>query len=299
MRNNRISRLADAVLHALFTLFALSCVYPVLLVAAVSVSDAKSVAQHGFRLIPEHFTLGAYRLLFTDSGTVFRAYGVTLTVVAAGTLLGVLMMAMYAYPLSRRDFPYRGIFSFIIFFTMLFTGGVVSFYLTYIRVLHLQDSLLALILPLLINPFNLIVMRSFFQSSIHPALIEAAKIDGSGEMHLFLRIILPLSLPLLATMGLLTGLVYWNDWFNSLLFINKPHLYSLQFMMMKAMLTLQYIKQQMNLGNTETARSIMQTVPEEGIRMAMVIIAIGPIVAAYPFVQRYFVQGMTLGSVKG
>lgn len=226
-----------------------------------------------------------------------NAYKVSIGITVVGTLLSVLLMALYAYPLSRKDYPYRNVFTFFLFFTMLFNGGIVSRYMIYTQTLHLKDSYLALILPLLIVPFNVIIMRTFFQSTIHPALIESARIDGAGELRIFLRIVLPLSLPVLATMALFSTINYWNDWFNALLFINKEHMYPIQFLMLRVLKDVQYIRE--NLTIAAQNPELLKNLPNESLQMALAFIAMGPILIVYPFFQKYFVKGLTVGAVKG
>jgi putative aldouronate transport system permease protein len=235
--------------------------------------------------------------LFIDYTTILRAYGVSIGITVVGTALGVLLMALYAYPLSRRDYPYRNLFMFVLFFTMLFNGGVVSKYMVFMNVLGLKDSYSALILPLLIVPFNVIIMRTFFQTTIHSALIESAKIDGAGELRIFVRLILPLSLPVMATMALFSTISYWNDWFNALLFIRSENKYPLQYLMMRELRDVQYMRDQIMMlaQNPDAIRKL----PGESMQMAMSVVGMGPILLVYPFFQKYFVKGLTVGAVKG
>jgi putative aldouronate transport system permease protein len=284
--------------HAFFALYTALCIVPILLVVSVSLSDEKTVLTNGYQFIPEKFSTFAYEFLFQDSGQIMLAYGVTILVTVTGTLLGVTMMALYAYPLSRNDLPLRGPLAFYVFFTMLFNGGLVSFYLVYVQLLGLKDSLWALIIPLLASPFFILIMRTFFKN-IPSELIEAAKIDGAGEFRIAGLIVFPLSIPVLATISLFTVLNYWNDWFLSLLYISTDDKVSLQYLMYKTMLNIQYLT-----SNSQAAQGIAQggsvvELPSETIRMAMCIVGIGPIVFAYPFFQKYFVKGLLVGAVKG
>lgn len=296
-RENRISPLAETILNVVFILLSLACVLPVILVIIVSVTHNDSLVNEGYSFFPTKWSLIAYKTVFKDFATMANAYKVSIGITVVGTLLSVLLMALYAYPLSRKDYPYRTVFTFFLFFTMLFNGGLVSRYMIYTQTLHLKDSYMALILPLLIVPFNVIIMRTFFQSTIHPALIESARIDGAGELRIFLRIVLPLSLPVLATMALFSTINYWNDWFNALLFINKEHMYPIQFLMMRVLKDVQYIRENMTIAaqNPELLRNL----PNESLQMALAFIGMGPILLVYPFFQKYFVKGLTVGAVKG
>nr|WP_204343552.1 carbohydrate ABC transporter permease [Paenibacillus elgii] len=275
------------------------CILPLLLVIIVSFSDEKAVLINGYNFIPESFSLSAYRFLFKDWEQIVRSFGVSVFVTAVGTVVSVIIMAMYAYPISRRDFPHKNVFSFFMFFTMLFNGGLVPWYLVYTQMLNFKNTLFALILPLLVSAFFVLMLRTFFSGTIPPALIESAKIDGAGEFRIFVQIILPLSLPVLATVSLFQTLNYWNDWFTSLVFITGNQNVNLQYLMYKTMLDIQFLT-----SNTQALQAINQSggglnLPTETVRMAMAVLGIGPIVFAYPFFQKYFVKGLTVGAVKG
>ncbi len=296
-RFNQISPASNAMLHVFFILLAVACIIPVILVLAVSLSDGDALARDGYRFIPVKWSLVAYRSLLTDSATVLRGYGVSIMITVFGTIAGVALMGLYAYPLSRRDYPYRTSFTFYLFFTMLFNGGLVSKYIVYTQVLGFRDSYLALIVPLLIVPFNVIIMRTFFQTTIHPALIESAKIDGAGELRIFFRIVFPLSLPVMATMALFSTINYWNDWFNAMLFINTESKYPLQFLMIRVLNNIQYLKDSVLAASQDL--TLLADLPDEALQMAMAIVGMGPLLIAYPFFQKYFVKGLTVGAVKG
>lgn len=296
-RENRISPLAETILNIIFILLSLACVLPVILVIIVSVTHNDSLINEGYSFFPSKWSLIAYKTVFKDFTTMANAYKVSIGITVVGTVLSVLLMALYAYPLSRKDYPYRNLFTFFLFFTMLFNGGIVSRYMIYTQTLHLKDSYMALILPLLIVPFNVIIMRTFFQSTIHPALIDSARIDGAGELRIFLRIVLPLSLPVLATMALFSTILYWNDWFNALLFINKEHMYPIQFLMLRVLKDVQYIRENMTIAAQNP--ELLKDLPNESLQMALAFIAMGPILIVYPFFQKYFVKGLTVGAVKG
>ncbi|MGG1554757.1 carbohydrate ABC transporter permease [Paenibacillus ferrarius] len=296
-RENRISPLTESILHLIFILLSLACIMPVILVIIVSFTHNDSLVNEGYSFFPSKWSLIAYQTVFKDFTTIATAYKVSIGITVVGTLSSVLLMALYAYPLSRKDYPYRSLFTFFLFFTMLFNGGLVSKYMIYTQTLHLKDSYIALILPLLIVPFNVIIMRTFFQTTIHPALIESARMDGASELRIFFRIVIPLSLPVLATMALFATILYWNDWFNALLFINKEPMYPVQFLMMRVLKDVQYIRENMMLAaqNPELLRNL----PNESLQMALAFIGMGPILIVYPFFQKYFVKGLTVGAVKG
>lgn len=296
-RDNSIPPMANVALNAWFILLSLACVLPVVLVVIVSVSHNDSLLNRGYSFFPEKLSGIAYESLFKDYGTIAGAYGVSIGITIAGTLLSVLLMALYAYPISRGDYPLRNFFTFVLFFTMLFSGGVVSKYIVFTKGIGLLDSYMALILPLLIVPFNVIIMRTFFQTTIHPALIESSRIDGAGELRIFFRIVLPLSLPVMATMALFGTIAYWNDWFNSLLFIRSEEKYPLQFLMMRVLNDVQYLRNNVQLAAQNP--ELMSELPNESLQMAMAVVGIGPILLVYPFFQKYFVKGLTVGAIKG
>ncbi|KZE72808.1 sugar ABC transporter permease [Paenibacillus elgii] len=298
-RPNDISNTANIIINLFFWLHTAVCILPLLLVIIVSFSDEKAVLINGYNFIPESFSLSAYQFLFKDWEQIVRSFGVSVFVTAVGTVISVIIMAMYAYPISRRDFPHKNVFSFFMFFTMLFNGGLVPWYLVYTQMLNFKNTLLALILPLLVSAFFVLMLRTFFSGTIPPALIESAKIDGAGEFRIFAQIILPLSLPVLATVSLFQTLNYWNDWFTSLVFITGSKNVNLQYLMYKTMLDIQFLT-----SNTQALQAINQSggglnLPTETVRMAMAVLGIGPIVFAYPFFQKYFVKGLTVGAVKG
>ncbi|WP_274318776.1 carbohydrate ABC transporter permease [Paenibacillus qinlingensis] len=297
---NSISRPASMVLNVSFILYCVLSLIPVLLVLSVSFSDENAIALHGYRLIPESFSLAAYQYLWQDAAHIAKGYSISIFVTLVGSLLGLTVTAMFAYPLSRMDFNFRGFFSFFIFFTMIFSGGLVPWYLVYTKLFPIKDTLFALIIPNhLMNAFFVIMVRTFFQTTIHPSLIESASIDGASEMKIFRSIVLPLSLPVLATVGLFYTIGYWNDWFNSLVFINNDNLVNLQYMMYKVMRNLQYLTANAQVSGSINISSEIAKLPNETVRMAMCITGMGPIVLAFPMFQKYFIKGLTVGAIKG
>ncbi|RUT40336.1 carbohydrate ABC transporter permease [Paenibacillus anaericanus] len=287
-------RLLQIIGYLFLALISLFCLVPFILVLSSSLTEESSIIEQGYQLIPAVFSLEAYKLLFEFPGQLLKAYAVTISVTAVGTFVGLLLTSMTAYALARRDFKWRNKFSFFFFFTTLFSGGLVPWYLMVVNYLHLKDTLLILVLPLLMNVFYIIVMKSFM-AGIPDAITESAKIDGAGDFRIYLRLILPLCKPALATIGLFIALGYWNDWYNAMLFITKQDLMPLQYYLYKM------------LGNMDGMRKAMISsgavvdlqIPTESLKMAMTVVAIGPILLVYPFIQRFFVQGLTVGAVKG
>ncbi|WP_337102722.1 carbohydrate ABC transporter permease [Paenibacillus sp. YIM B09110] len=296
---NQLSGPASLGINIFFIIYSLLCIIPLFLIIMISISDESTVIAEGYKFIPSKFDLGAYEFLFKDARQIIRSYGVSILVTIAGTALSLIMMALYAYPISRTDFPHAKFFTFFVFLTMLFTGGLVPWYLVYARLLDLKDTMMALIMPLLVAAFFVLIIRTFFQTTIPGAVLESAKIDGAGEMTIFYKIVIPLSLPVLATVALFQTLTYWNDWFLSLVFITKDGNITVQYLMYKTMLNIQFLANNSTAAAAITAAGGSFRFPSETVRMAMVVIGIGPIVFAYPFFQKYFVKGLTVGAVKG
>jgi putative aldouronate transport system permease protein len=296
---NQLPLAASWGINIFFIIYSLICVIPLVLILSVSFSNEEAVIREGYKFIPSDLDLGAYEFLFKDFRQIARSYGISIGVTVIGTLISIACMALYAYPISRSDFPHARFFTFFVFFTMLFGGGLVPWYLVYVQMLDLKNTMWVLIMPYLIAAFFVLIMRTFFQTTIPGAVLEAAKIDGAGELRIFAQIVMPLSLPVLATVALFQTLQYWNDWFLSLIYITTNENVSVQYLMYKTMQNIQY------LATNSTAMQAIQaaggnvTFPAETVRMAMVIIGVGPIVFAYPFFQKYFIKGMTVGAVKG
>ncbi|MGV3466258.1 MAG: carbohydrate ABC transporter permease [Heyndrickxia sp.] len=280
----------------LIGIISILCVFPFIYVIIISLTSQKSIETNGFQLIPKAWSLDAYKYLWHMKDQLLTSYGITIFVTVVGTVISVLMISFYAYAISRPQFKYRKFFTFIALFTMLFGGGMVPFYIVVTQFLHLKDSIWALILPLAMNAFYIIVMRTFFMKSVPESILESARIDGASEFRIFFQIVFPLSLPGLATIALFSTLGYWNDWFNALLFIDNPHLVPLQSLLMKIESNLEFMRQ-----NTEIAArqaDILAAIPEDSAKMAMVVIATLPIAVTYPFFQKYFISGLTIGGVK-
>ena len=274
-------------------LVALVCLLPFIMLISGSFSSEQAIRFTGYGLLPKDFTLEAYRIVFKYPQKIARAYGVSITITLIGTVLGLFITTMAAYVISRKDFKYRNAISFFFYFTILFNGGMVSTYIFYIQYLHLKDNLLALILPGMVNIFYLLIMRSFV-SAIPIALVESAKIDGAGEFRTFIQIVLPLLKSGLATIGLFMALGYWNDWYNAMLYLNTSEKYPLQYMLYDL------LQQTQALARIASQAGIrVESLPSNTLKLAMAVVATGPIILLYPFVQKYFVKGVTIGSVKG
>lgn len=279
--------------YMIVSLFAVFCIVPFIMVLTGSLTSQSSILKDGFRIIPKEFSLDAYRIIFNSPNTVIRAYIITIFVTVTGTVLGLLVISMTAYVLNCKDFKYRNQFSFYFYFTTIFGGGLVPWYIVMVRYLHLKNNLLALILPILLNVFYILIMKTFMKS-IPDAISESAKIDGAGDYRIFIQLILPLSKAALATIGLFTALNYWNDWFNTMLFIDNDRMYNLQYFLYQILSKLDF----MNIAAAQAGIPVPE-MPSESFKLAMTMVATGPIVFLYPFVQKYFIKGITIGAVKG
>ena len=273
-------------------LFALICVLPFLLVIGSSFATEQEISRYGFSIIPRHFSLESYATIFKNPASIIRAYGVTIFVTVIGTVVSTFINMMTGYVLMRRDFRWRNKFSFYFFFTTLFYGGLMPWYMVCID-LGLKDNILSLIVPNLVSVWNIILVKGFV-AGIPYEITESAKIDGAGDFQIFIKLICPLSTPVIATIGLFTALSFWNSWYNTMLFINDKNLYSLQYLLYKLINDAQALKQV-----AAESGNIINTVPIEAMKMALTVVVTGPILLLYPFVQRYFVKGLTLGAVKG
>ncbi len=285
---------AFQVLSRVFSgLFAVLCILPLIMIFTGSVTSEQYIALNGYSILVHDFSTEAYTTIFKNSQMVFRAYGVTIFITVVGTVLALFITTMAAYVVSRKDFKYRNRFSFYFYFTTLFNGGLISTYILYVRFLGLKNSIWALILPNLFSTFYMIVMRSFM-SEIPASLVESAKIDGAGEFKIYNRIIIPLSRSGMITIGLFIALGYWNEWYNAMLYITNDQLYPLQYLLYNMLSSQQaYAK----IASKTSIR--LANMPSKSMRMAMTVIAVGPVLLAYPFIQKYFVKGITVGAVKG
>ncbi len=272
--------------------------FPFILIVIISLTAETSLAKNGYRFIPKQWSFEAYKYVFKGSSSLGHAYSVTIFITIVGTLLALTIMALYAYAISRKNFRYRKFFTFFAFFTMLFSGGLVPSYIVVTQLLNLRDSIWALIFPMACNAWYIMILKTFFKSSVPDAIVESAKIDGASEVRTFLQIVLPISLPGIATIALFSTLGYWNDWFNALLYIDNIEIIPLQYMLMKIQNSMDFLRGNINAVSSVESLKALQQMPQETARMAMVVLATGPIVLAYPFFQRYFIQGLTIGAVK-
>lgn len=278
-------------------IIAISSVLPFALIVIASITGEKALITNGYSFFPKEFSLDAYIYIVNQAEIIFRAYGISIIVTTVGTATSILLTAMLAYPLSRTDFKYRNILSFFIFFTMIFSGGIVPAYIMWTNVFHIKDTLLALILPnYLVNAFNIFLVRNFFANSVPSSLIESAQIDGAGELRIFFKIMLPLSKPAIATIGIFTGLVYWNDWINGLYYITKPRYYGIQNLLVRIMDNISYLKS--GSANIALGANAIQ-LPSTAVRMGLAVIGILPILLIFPLMQKYLIKGLIVGAVKG
>lgn len=300
--SNKIKKGSDVIAlniiaYLFLGLMALLCLVPFVMIVSGSFSSEEAIIQNGFSFFPQDFSLEAYKTVFKDASVVLRAYATTIGLTAVGTVIGLLLQTMTAYALSRKDFEWRNVFSFFFYFTTLFSGGLVPYFILITQKLNLSDSYLALLLPMIFSVYNLLIMKSYIMG-IPDSLIEAAKIDGCGEFRTLFKIVLPLIKPALATVGLFIALAYWNDWYNAMLYIKSETKYPLQYFLYQQINNIEaYKKLLANSAASSIASSV--TLPTQSLKMALTIVVTGPIVLAYPIVQKYFVQGITIGAVKG
>lgn len=279
--------------YTLITLFAVACLVPFLIIVASSFSSEASIVKHGYSLLPKDFTLASYKSIFKNPMSILRAYGVTLFVTIAGTAVSVFINTMTGYVLQRKDFPWRNKISFFFFFTTLFSGGLVPWYILCVKYLGFTNKIYALIIPSIVSVWNILLVKGFM-AGVPFEITESGKIDGAGDFKVFMKLIMPLSKPVIATIGLFTALMYWNDWYNCMLFISDERIYSLQYLLYKL------------VGSAQEMRKILEStgmnvdvVPIESMKMALTVVVTGPIILLYPFIQKYFVKGLTVGAVKG
>ncbi|MDF2921489.1 MAG: transporter permease [Paenibacillaceae bacterium] len=285
-----------SVIHLILVLTCMACLYPFLVVLGTSFQEENEILAHGYTIIPEVFSLSAYKVILHDPTVLLRSYGVTILTTAAGTLIGLWVTSSYAFAISRKDYAFRTFLSFFVFFTMLFQGGLVPSYILMVNWLGLKNNVLALILPYLISGWYVLLLKGFLQT-LPDALIESAKIDGAGELRIFIRIVIPLSKPPLATVALFFALQYWNDWWLTLLYVDQEKLMKLQYMLIRVLKNMEFLNssEAMQFGLVKEGMQV----PALSARMAMCVLAAGPMLVVFPFFQKYFVRGLTVGSVKG
>ena len=282
-RFNRVSNTANVLLNVMFLLMALVCIIPVLLVIAISLSAEASITEYGYHLIPKIVSFEGYEYLAKQSTLIIRALGVSLFVTIVGTVLGILLTTLMGYVLSRPGYKLNGFLTMVVFTSQF---------------LNLKDSVWALILPLAVSSFNVVICRTFFKTTVPEELIESAKMDGARQFTIFFKIVLPISLPVLATIGLFLCFAYWNDWYQSMLYIDDQRLYSLQALLNAIMTNVNMLAQNAAAMGASMADTVAN-MPKEAARMAIVVVIVLPIACAYPFFQKYFISGLTVGAVKG
>ncbi|MBO5070044.1 MAG: carbohydrate ABC transporter permease [Roseburia sp.] len=296
-RLNQIKPSTNVCFNILFAVLALICVVPVVLIFMISVSAEQSITMNGYRFWPGEFSLESYLFLFQEGQQIVRALQISILVTVAGTVLGVTLTSTMGYVLSRKEHRLNGFLTMVVFIPMIFNGGLIATYVVNTQLLYLKDSIWALILPLCVSSFNVVICRTYFRTNIPDSVIESAQIDGAKQFTIFGRIALPLSKPLLATIALFLAFGYWNDWYQSSLYINNSNLYSLQSLLDHIQRNMEVMANNPSLG--VTMQEYINHMPKEGARMAMAILIIVPIACTYPFFQRYFISGLTVGAVKG
>ncbi len=284
------------VMHLACVLLSLMCLAPFLLLIISSFTDETVLTRYGYSFFPKQWSLGSYQYLFTKGARIARAYGITILTTVVGTVTSVLLTLLFAYPLSRKELPFRYGISFFVFFTMLFNGGLIPTYMLYANTLHMKNTLWALIIPgMLLSGFYIIMMRSFLTANIPDEIIEAARIDGASEYSILFRIVVPLSVPMIVTLVLMIGLGYWNNWTNGLYYLTDSSLYSIQNVLNEMLQNIQFLQ----TDSSAAAHINASDIPSVGIRMAIAVVGALPILIIYPFLQKYFIKGIVVGGVKG
>ncbi len=294
-RYNRVSQPVNILFSIIVIICALACVLPLILIIAVSFSKDTSLAKYGYQFIPKEVSPDAYVALFKSGTEIISAVLVSIFVTVAGTVTGLILNSLLAYALSRRTYSFRRFLTLFITIPMLFGGGMIPYYNIIANILGLKNNLLALILPMAVSTWNIIIIRTFFQTSVPDSIIESAMIDGASQYKIFRSIVLPISKPVLATIGLFLAFAYWNDWYNASLFISQKNLKPLQYLLMEIQNNINYLREASKTASTLGTVKI----PPESMSMALVVVIVIPIACIYPFFQRYFISGLTIGAVKG
>ena len=296
-RLNKIKPVTNGLFNAMFAVLSFVCIFPFFFVLMLSISSEQSLRTNGYALIPAEFSLAAYEFLWNERDMILRSLLVSIGVTVLGTVIGVLLTTMMGYVLSRPQFKLRGFLQWVVFIPMIFTGGMVANYVVVANMLHLNDTIWCLVLPLAVSSWNVTISKTFFRQTIPDSIIESAKIDGASQLTIFARIVVPISKPVFATVALFLTFGYWNDWLQASLYISKDSLRGLQPLLNQIMGQLQY------LANNPTAGLSLQqykaSMPSESVRMAIATVIVIPIACAYPFFQKYFISGLTVGAVKG
>ncbi|MCI6023065.1 MAG: carbohydrate ABC transporter permease [Candidatus Faecivivens sp.] len=294
-------RIFQIIGNILMMLAALAAIIPLVLLVSSSFTENNALIKYGYRFFPTVFSTEAYSYVFSTGNSVLRAYFVSFLLTAVGTVVSLIITTMLAYPLARQGMPFRGVLTFLVFFTMLFNGGLVPTYINYTNVFHIKNTFWAILIPgLLMNAYNVLLTKSYFVTGVPSEILEAASIDGASEFKTFVSIALPMAKPIIATIGMFVGIAYWNDWNNGIVYLTSTggsQWYSIQSLLYQMMNNIQYLAQ--NAENISTAQEGLASIPAASVRMAMAVMGVLPIVVIYPFIQNNFVKGITLGGVKG
>ena len=293
-RKKRKKKPVTVIAHVVFIFLAICCIVPMLLVVIVSLSSSKSIVEVGYTLFPAEWSLGAYKFILKDADTLFNAYGITILNTVVGTIMGLLLSSMMAYALSRRIYKYRTFFSFVVFFTMVFSAGLIPQYYVYTKWFHLRDSLWAVILPGLVVGWNVVLLRTFFYD-LPEEVLEAGIVDGCSEFKLFWQVTMPMMKPGLATVGLMMMLGYWNEWYRTMIYIDSSEKFDLQYMLYRLLKNTQELMNDIQAGLGMGGIDFVS----DTSKMAMAVLAAGPMMFVFPFFQKYFVRGISTGAVKG
>ena len=294
---NQIKPRTNVLFNVVFVFLSVLCVFPVLFVLAISISSEKSIARFGYQIIPPEISLKAYEFLWNERLAILRATGMSVFVTTVGIILSVLFTTTMGYVLSRPNYKLKNFYTWVVFIPMVFNGGMLASYVVNANILNLRNSVWALILPLAVSSFNIIICKTFFKTTIPDSIVESAKIDGAGQLRIFGQIVLPISKPIIATIALFAAFGYWNDWFQASLYITKKEMQTLQSMLNQIQNNIEYLA-----NNPYGGLSMAQyksSMPSESVRMAIAVVIIVPIACVYPFFQKYFISGLTIGSVKG
>lgn len=283
---------------AIMLVFTVICLAPFLLMFSASITEEQALIAEGYKFWPSKISLNTYKYLWAKRETISNAYLISIFVTVAGTVVNVLMTSLFAYPLARKDFKWRNVFAFILFFTMLFNGGMTASYIIWTRAFHIKNTIWALLLPnYLMGAMNVLMVRNYYTASIPDSILEAARVDGASEMTIYTRIMIPLSKPVMITISLFAGIAYWNDWTNGLYYISDSKLYSINVYLNNLMNNIQLLTQQSSL--TEGANLTGLDLPTIGVRMAIAMIAVLPVLLIFPFIQGQLIKGVIIGGVKG
>lgn len=298
-RFNSIGRVPNAIITTILSLISLLMIVPMILIVIVSFSSDASISNVGFSFWPAEWSLEGYQYLFKMGDQVLDSYLITIFYTVTGTIMSLSVMSMFAYVIAQRNFVAKKFFTWMLFFTMLFSGGLVPSYILNVRYLNMYDTVWVFLLPSLVSAYNVIILRTFIQTTIPDTLFEAAKIDGAGHFRIFVQIVLPLFKAGLATIGLFNVVARWNDWFTGMLYIDTPQLVPIQTLLQKIQSQIDFLKNNAAVAGTPDGVALLRSLPTQSLRMACVVIIVLPVLMAYPFFQRYFVSGLTIGSVKG